>query len=249
MVHSLKDLPTEPVQGLVVAAYPVRADVGDMLLVHPDSLTNNGLSLKPGVTLGTSAARRQALSKVFIPQATVVDLRGNVPTRIEKCLSRQVDGIILARAGIVRLGLSVEPLVAFDLVPKSWIPAPGQGCLAVQCRTDDDRLCGLIRQLNDPMTEMAVSVERGVLNRLEGGCHAACGVHTWQDNDQFYIKAGAVLTEEDGWIITEHHLPVQDALSTSTTRIVDKVVADLRTGRIEECKDWRQSAMPWTIQN
>lgn len=175
-VHSLKDLPTALAPGLAIGAYLKRAPVSDLLLVHRDWHDPSGLvPLKQGCEVGATSLRRQALLRLYAPQVEARMLRGNVPGRIAKCAAGEYGAIVLARAGVGRLGLDTAALHVYELDAVHWLPAPGQGAIAVQCREADARVLELLAPLNDAETEQAVCLERRLLGNFEGGCHTAFG--------------------------------------------------------------------------
>lgn len=168
-VHSLKDLPTEMPDGLALGAVLEREDPRDVL-VGPWS----GLDALPeGARVGTSSLRRRAQVLARRPDLRLVDLRGNVPTRLSKLERGECDAAVLALAGLRRLGL--EHTVAAVLEPDAMLPAPGQGALAVQCRRGDDRVSALLAPLDHGPTRVAVAAERGLIARLGGGCQVPVG--------------------------------------------------------------------------
>ena len=177
-VHSLKDLPTASPPGLCVGAYLPRASVEDWLLVRPDAIAEAKPGLLPlaaGARVGSSALRREALLACYAPGAKALPLRGNVPTRVERLREGRYEAIIMASAGLSRLGLDLSGLAVLALDPLRWIPAPGQGAVAIQCRADDAELRGLLDQVNHAPTERAVTLERAMLRASEGGCASAFG--------------------------------------------------------------------------
>lgn len=236
VVHSLKDLPTEVADGTRVTATPVRAPAGDVLICHPDAVDpTRPLHLRTGARVGTGAARRMALVAAADPELTAVPIRGNVPTRAAFAARGELEAVVLARAGLVRLGYDLAGLVVFDLVPERWIPAPGQGVLALQCR-EDDPAEEAIGALLDHLAARDVRYERGVLAAFEGGCHAAVGA--WVDRDRDQLLAGADLG--DGWGTTAVPLN-DDAIATA--------VANLRAGGTPLHTDlpWVRPAAPWPL--
>jgi hydroxymethylbilane synthase len=176
-VHSLKDLPSAPFPGLTVAAIPGREDVRDVLVVHPSHFDADarGLPLPHGTIVGTSAARRQAQLRTLRSDLVVRELRGNVPTRVEKLRSGEYGAVLLASAGLRRLALDLSDLYPVPLDPDLLVPAPGQGALALECRTDDQETRSLLARLDDADTRATVLAERGLMARLEGGCQLALG--------------------------------------------------------------------------
>lgn len=169
-VHSLKDLPVEQPAGLVVAATPSREDSRDVLVAR-DGLTLE--SLPAGARVGTGSPRREAQLRATRPDLDVRELRGNVPTRIATVTDGELDAVVLAGAGIRRLGLT--DAVTQWLEPTDMVCAPGQGALAVECRADDAAVRAHLEPLDDPATRAAVTAERAVLGALEAGCSAPVG--------------------------------------------------------------------------
>ncbi len=168
-VHSYKDLPTAPADGLVVAAVPPRADARDALVAR-DGLTLG--ELPAGARIGTGSPRRTAQLLALGMGHDIVPVRGNVDTRIAKVTSGALDAVVLARAGLVRLGRAGEITETLD--PLQVLPAPGQGALAIECRADSD-LVAVLKALDDPDSRLAVDAERGLLAALEAGCSAPVG--------------------------------------------------------------------------
>lgn len=168
-VHSLKDLLIAPPEGLVLAAFPERADPRDALLAR----TGAGLSELPaGARVGTSSTRRRAALRSARPDLQVVPLRGNVPTRVRRVDEGAVHAALLALAGLARLGLAAR---ARAVDPGAILPAPGQGALAVQARTDDRRTLERLAPLDDPAVRAAVEAERAALAGLDTGCDVPIG--------------------------------------------------------------------------
>lgn len=164
-VHSLKDLPSELGEGLKLAAVLPREHPGDVLI------SRNGLGffeLPEGSILGTSSLRRAAQIKASRADLKVVDIRGNVETRIKKMLEQQLDGVILAYAGLKRLNL--ENWITEQLPFEVMLPATGQGIIAIETRDNDPKVLSLLQAINDTNTFMEMQAERVFLNRLEGGC-------------------------------------------------------------------------------
>jgi hydroxymethylbilane synthase len=176
-VHSLKDLPTAPAPGLVLAAVPVREDPRDVLVAR-DGL---GLAALPaGSRIGTGSPRRAAQLRALGLGLEVVDVRGNVDTRLAMVAEGRLDAVVLARAGLARLGRTAE--ITEVLAPEVVLPAPGQGALAVECRADDHRLLAVLARLDDAPTRAAVLAERTLLAVLEAGCAAPLGALAEQVN-------------------------------------------------------------------
>ena len=171
-VHSLKDLPTLLPEGLCIAATPARLDPRDVL-VGPEGDPTTLASLKKDAVVGTSSLRRVALLRAFRQDVTPRTIRGNVDTRLRKLDEGEFDAIILAGAGLTRLGLAGR--ASEWLERTSWLPAPGQGALAIVTRIEDAETRQLVGALNDPNSFAAVSAERTFLEALGGGCQVPIG--------------------------------------------------------------------------
>lgn len=183
-VHSLKDLPIEAPEGLALAAVPARGPVEDVLVsTGAEPLAE----LPPRGVVGTSSPRRAAFLHSARPDLTIVDLRGNVPTRLRKVASGEIAATVLARAGVERLGLDVK--LAEVIGPPRLLPAPGQGALALVTRADDERATALALRLEDPDTRLAVDSERTVLAGLGGGCSLPLGVLARRDGKLWRVSA------------------------------------------------------------
>jgi hydroxymethylbilane synthase len=183
-VHSLKDLPTEPVAGLVIGAVPLRESAFDVLVVRSEergarsdenkkslnSILDSRSSLLPGARVGTGSLRRQAQLRHVRPDLRTEDIRGNVDTRLRKLDEGQFDAIVLAEAGLQRLGLAAR--ITHVLPMDVMLPAVGQGALAIECRADDDDTLAAVAPLEAAATRAAVTAERALLAHLRGGCMA-----------------------------------------------------------------------------
>lgn len=169
-VHSYKDLPTAPAENLVLAAVPRREDPRDVLVAR-DSLTIG--ELPDGARVGTGSPRRTAQLRGLGLGLDVVAIRGNVDTRIATVRAGQLDAVVLARAGLARLGRLEDASEVID--PLTMLPAPAQGALAIECRAGDADLLALLARLNDPTSRTTVCAERALLQALEGGCTAPVG--------------------------------------------------------------------------
>ncbi|HZC27039.1 MAG TPA: hydroxymethylbilane synthase [Actinopolymorphaceae bacterium] len=195
-VHSLKDLPTQSVDGLVVAAVPEREDPRDVLVAR-DGLTL--ATLPPGARVGTGAPRRLAQLRLRgKDDLELVEIRGNVDTRIGKVASGELDAVVLARAGLGRLERLDEITETFD--PTEFIPSPGQGALAVECRNADEGVVRALAGLDHPRTRAAVTAERAVLAALGAGCSAPMGAFADVDagTDGSTLSLHAVVAAVDG---------------------------------------------------
>lgn len=184
-VHSFKDLPTCEREGLAVTAILDRKWPQDCLLAKQPA--RSLLDLPKSAKVGTSSLRRAAQLRRVRPDLELVPLRGNVQTRISKLHSTDLDAIVLARAGLERLGLTREISVIFD--PKDFVPAPAQGALAIQTRSDDDKTVGIVRSIDDESSRAVALAERQVLATTQCGCHAPVGAYAERRGDQIEVYA------------------------------------------------------------
>jgi hydroxymethylbilane synthase len=189
-VHSLKDIPVEDTPGIVIAAIPEREAANDVLVSAGGETLS---SLPERARVGTSSLRRSAQLFARRPDLTILPLRGNVETRLQKMLGGGYDAIVLAQAGLTRLGLQeyISQVLPLDVM----LPAPGQGALAVQCRADDTETLELLAAIHDPLTAAAVGAERAFLSGLGGGCSLPIAAFAEKNNGQI-ILTGAVLSAD-----------------------------------------------------
>jgi hydroxymethylbilane synthase len=204
-VHSAKDIPTTEVPGLTLAAFPARGDVRDVLVSRDGQPF---ASLPPAARLGTASPRRTALARSLRPDLDVTLIRGNVDTRLRKLRKGEYDAIVLAAAGLDRLGRLSEATELLD--PTVWVPAAGQGALAVQCRAGSP-VERLLAPLDDPTTSAAVTAERAVLRRLGSGCRTPVGAYAVSTDA--VLKLCGILVTPDGSRTARAELqgPISDA--------------------------------------
>jgi hydroxymethylbilane synthase len=187
-VHSHKDLPTTHPEGLMIAAVTERHDPSELLLIRTESYVANApLFVKPNAIIGTSSARRKTQVRTLRNDVTLQDLRGNVPTRIEKLRKGGYDAILLAAAGVERLELDLSDLKYIKLDPKQFVPAPAQGALALQIRKDDLHAFDALQPLHHEATNKRIGVERFILNQLDGGCQLPLGVYCYENNNVYNV--------------------------------------------------------------
>jgi hydroxymethylbilane synthase len=212
-VHSLKDLPTELSGQFTVAAIPKRADARDAFVsVRHESFA----ALPSGAIVGTSSLRRQAQLRALRSDLDIRELRGNVDTRLRKLHEGQYDAIILAAAGLDRLGLVADVKELFS--PQQICPAAGQGALAIECRTDDAATRAVISALDDSVAHFAVDVERAALATLGGGCHLPVGVFCEPAKNGCFVM-GVVARPDGSQILREHmDLPNQQSSAEDAGR-------------------------------
>ena len=189
-VHSLKDLPTDEIPGLVLAAVPPRERCGDALVGDVDTWNE----LPQGATVGTGSARRRAQLLHSRRDLNVIDIRGNVDTRLKKLDDGDYDAIILAEAGLTRLGF--HDRIRCVLPKEVMLPAIGQGALGLECRVDDDATRSILAHLNDDATHASVLAERSLLAALRGGCLAPIGAWGRVENDKLLLDA--VVLDHEG---------------------------------------------------
>ena len=220
-VHSLKDLPTANPPGLVVGAVLEREDPADLLVVRPDAHDPAGdqvLPVKPGAKVGASSLRRMALIKTYGRSLEAAPLRGNVPTRVRKLGNGDYGAIVLAAAGLKRLEIDLSAFKVFRLDPTVWLPAPGQGAVAVQCRARDEKGLEVLARIQHAETRRAVERERLLLQAFEGGCSAPFGCYAQGDA----LRVGF---ERDGrWGATQLSLP-QDLDFARAKQTIDSLVS------------------------
>lgn len=190
-VHSLKDLPTEQHEHLKIAALTERANPADCLLTRVESVDKGQiLNIKKSGVVGTSSLRRQAFLEDLREDLQVAQLRGNVPTRLKKLREGKYDAIVLAQAGLDRIGADISDLNTWTLSPREFIPAAGQGVVAVQIRRNDPDCEQAVQQLHRREVAICTNVERKVLSLMEGGCHIPLGVYCEQDAlNNFHVWA------------------------------------------------------------
>ena len=189
-VHSLKDLPTAPLPGIVLVAVPAREDPRDALVARDGAKLAD---LPSGAVIGTGSPRRAAQLRLLRPDIRPVPVRGNAGTRLAKVTSGELDAVVLAYAGLARIGALEEVSEVFE--PDAMLPAPGQGALAVECLDAAGDLAALLAEVDDPGSRAAVTAERTVLAVLEAGCSAPLGAYA-AGNDMLQLTAAVIA--EDG---------------------------------------------------
>lgn len=185
-VHSLKDLPTELPDGLDLASIPEREDARDVL-VMASAKFHSLAELPEGAKLGTGSLRRRVQLQHLRPDLIISPIRGNVDTRIKKIQERGLDGIVLAAAGLKRLGL--EDVIAYTFSLEEMVPAIGQGALAVEIRQDDERTRQMLEPLNHPPSRRCALAERRFLHKMGGGCQVPMGAHARIENGNALFSA------------------------------------------------------------
>ncbi len=221
-VHSHKDLETSQPKGLMIGAVSYRENPTDQLLILKSAVQADAvLELKENPIVGTSSARRKSQMKRLRPDVELKDLRGNVPTRINKLRAGDYDAIILATAGIKRLELDLSDLHCIELDPHAFVPAPAQGVLGLQIRKNDADLKTVMEQLNHPDVAAAIGVERNVLRLLAGGCQLPLGVFAEQTNENWNVHVSYATSQDSTAAITVYDTKTLDGLA-------EKIIDDLK---------------------
>jgi hydroxymethylbilane synthase len=218
-VHSLKDLPSAITPGLMIAAVPLREDARDVLIARPEFVPeflddSSKFGLKAGTVVGTSAVRRRAQVQAIDPNLELRELRGNVPTRIEKLRRGEYGAIILAAAGLNRLELDLNDLKTLTLEPHEFVPAPGQGALALECRSDDAHVIAALSSLNSEHARDTIQVERGLMAQLEGGCQLALGAYA--------------TLEPNGWRLQVWYERFFEVQASSSDAVIEKAMEKIK---------------------
>ena len=226
-MHSAKDLPAEEDEGFTIAAVPEREDPADVLICREPG------ELRGGALIGTSSVRRRAQLLAAFPGLEVVDLRGNVQTRLRKLEDGEVDAAVLAAAGLSRLGL--EPDNARALPLAMMVPAPGQGCLAVQTRDDDADTIAAVAPLDHAPSHRALDAERSLMWRLGGGCALPLGALATVGVEAIALTAVIATTDGTTVLRVETQGPTpEDAAALAAKELIDqgaeRILDDVEAG-------------------
>lgn len=229
-VHSMKDMPAETPEGLTIGCIPIREDHRDAYIANDNVLLKD---LPNGAIVGTSSLRRGSQIKATRPDLEIKWIRGNIDTRLRKLKEEDYDAIILATAGLKRMGWS-DDVVTEYLEPEVCVPAVGQGALAIECREDDKELRELLDQLNHAYTYKTVIAERTFLDLLNGGCQVPIGGYAYLDGDDIVLTA--MVGTSDGTTILTEQVRGQDSVEVgreAANLIIDRGGAQI----IEEAKE------------
>ena len=218
-VHSLKDLPAELTPGLTIAAIPERGDPRDALVSRAGATL---ASLPPGASIGTGSARRAVQLRALRPDVEPIDVRGNVDTRVRKVDEGEVDAIVIAAAGLDRLGLLDRASEVFS--PEAMLPAVGQGALAVEARDDDAEALEILATIDDRPSRLACEAERAFLRRLGGGCMLPFGALATVDGETLAIRGFIADATGERLLRGEERGKANDA-ETIGGRLADRVLA------------------------
>ena len=235
-VHSLKDIPSDLSDDLSVACIPKRARPNDVLV------TNNGQKLKdlvPGSVIGTSSLRRAAQLTKTRPDLDIRPIRGNVETRVKKVISGEYDAVVLAEAGLSRLGMKDVIIQRFSI--RDFVPAPGQGAIAIVCRRDKTVLAAMLRQIEDRRSRIAVSAERALTRKIEGGCRFPIGAVAITNDD--HITLYASVFSADG----KQSIHLKKVGRASKPEELGYLVANklVEQGAMDLAEGWRRAVDEW----
>ena len=235
-VHSLKDIPSDLSDDLSVACIPKRASPNDVLV------TDNGQKLKdlaPGSIVGTSSLRRAVQLTKTRPNLNVRPIRGNVETRVKKVINREYDAVILAEAGLARIGMKDVIVERFSV--RNFVPAPGQGAIAIVCRRDHTTLAGMVQQIEDRRSRIAVLAERALIRKIEGGCRFPLGAVAITNDDKLTLYASVF--SADG----KQSIHVKKVGRASNPEELGSTVANMlvKQGAMDLAQGWRRAVDEW----
>jgi hydroxymethylbilane synthase len=235
-VHSLKDIPSDLSDDLSVACIPKRASPNDVLV------NDNGQKLKelaPGSLVGTSSLRRAVQLTRNRPDLNVRPIRGNVETRVKKVISGEYDAVVLAEAGLTRIGMKDLIIERFSI--RDFVPAPGQGAIAILCRRGDKALAGMLRQIEDSRSRIEVLAERALIRKIEGGCRFPLGAVAITNDDKITLYASVF--SADG----KQNIRVKKVGRASEAEKLGSKVADMlvKQGAIDLSEGWRRAVEEW----
>ncbi len=235
-VHSLKDIPSDLSDELAVACIPKRASPNDVLV------NDKGRKLKelaPGSIVGTSSLRRAVQLIKIRPDLKVRPIRGNVETRVKKVISGEYDAVVLAEAGLSRIGMKDVIVERFGV--RDFVPAPGQGAIAIVCRKDNKALASMLRRIEDPKSRAEVMAERALITKIEGGCRFPLGAVAVTNADKITLYASVF--SADG----SRNIKLKKAGKASEPEKLGIRVADalIKEGAAELAEGWRNAVEEW----
>jgi hydroxymethylbilane synthase len=235
-VHSLKDIPSDLSDDLSVACIPKRARPNDVLV------NDNRQKLKelaPNSVVGTSSLRRAVQLTRTRPDLNIRPIRGNVETRVKKVISGEYDAVVLAEAGLTRIGMKDVIVERFSV--RDFVPAPGQGAIAILCRYDDKTLASMLRQVEDPRSRMEVLAERALLRKIEGGCRFPLGAVAITNDDKITLYASVF--SSDG----SQNIHIKKVGRASEPEKLGSKVADMlvKQGAMDLAEGWRRAVEEW----
>ena len=235
-VHSLKDVPSDLSPELVVACVPKRACPNDVLV------TDNGRRLKdlaPGSKVGTSSLRRAVQLMKLRPDLDVRPIRGNVETRVKKVVGGEYDAVVLAEAGLSRIGM--EDMIVQRFRINEFVPAPGQGAIAIVCKKENKKVAEMLRAIEDPRSRREVLAERALIERVEGGCRFPLGAVAVTKKDTLTLYAS--IFSADG----KRHIKANKVGEAEEPEKLGNKVADMliKQGALEMAEGWRTAVQEW----
>ncbi len=235
-VHSLKDIPSDLSDDLVVACIPKRASPNDVLVNDKGRKLEE---LASGSKVGTSSLRRAVQLMKLRPDLNVKPIRGNVETRVKKVISGEYDAVVLAEAGLTRIGMKDVIVERFGV--REFVPAPGQGAIAIVCRKDDKSLIDMLRQIEDSRSRAEVMAERALIKKVEGGCRFPLGAVAVTNKDKMTLYASVF--SADG----EQNIKVKKIGSAASPEKLGTKVADMlvKEGAMEMAEGWRRAVEEW----
>jgi hydroxymethylbilane synthase len=235
-VHSLKDIPSDLSEDLAVACIPKRASPNDVLV------NEKGQKLKelaPGSTVGTSSLRRAVQLQKSRPDLRVRPIRGNVETRVKKVISGEYDAVVLAEAGLTRIGMKDVIVERFGV--RDFVPAPGQGAIAIVCRRDDKHLLDMLKEIEDPHSRAEVLAERALIKKVEGGCRFPLGAVAVTNGNKITLYASVF--SADG---TRNIKAKKVGKASEPEKLGDRVADMLvKQGAMEMAEGWRRAVEEW----
>lgn len=235
-VHSLKDIPSDLSDELVVACIPKRASPNDVLV------NEKGQKLKelaPGSKIGTSSLRRAVQLTKQRPDLNVRPIRGNVETRVKKVISGEYDAVVLAEAGLTRIGMKDVIVERFGV--RDFVPAPGQGAIAIVCRRNDKKMANMLKAIEDPRSRAEVLAERALIKKVEGGCRFPLGAVAVTSDSKITLYASVF--SADG----SKNIKVKQVGKASEPEKLGNKVADMlvKKGALEMAEGWRKAVEEW----
>ncbi|MDE1843454.1 MAG: hydroxymethylbilane synthase [Thaumarchaeota archaeon] len=237
-VHSLKDVPAELPDDLVLACIPKREEANDVFISNDASTLE---TIKKGAIIGTSSLRRAVQIRRIRPDVTVKPIRGNIETRIQKVKNGEFDGVVLAQAGISRLNLDVKfQKLSMDTFP----PSPGQGALGIVSRRDNLQLIELLKKIEDPETRNAIEAERALSMFVDSGCRFPVGAFAHKENDRLRLKVIVYSVDGSKSIMVE-----KDSDTRKANELGKEVAAELKEKGIADiAMNWREKVEEWNTK-
>jgi hydroxymethylbilane synthase len=237
-VHSMKDIPSTLDSSLIIACVPKRESVNDVLI------TNDGFtldSIPSGSTIGSSSLRRAVQISRKRPDLNVKPIRGNIETRINKVTEKKIDGIVLAKAGISRLCVEVKHSI---LSKDEFLPSPGQGALAIICRSDDSKTIEMLKKIEDKNSRIEIEAERSLSEHIDSGCRFPVGAYASVKSDSLILKVGVYSMDGKKSILIEENGTIDNPLELGK-KIGNKLKSQ---GVSEIASNWREKLEEWNNQ-